>query len=168
MSLPEAIATNFWSRNRWADRSDLIQQAHLADAECRRTFAPERGTPLRAYRSAAIRRALWGYVLHMRAPVAGSRDAIKAVQTVELPHDDTLPGDNSEWRVRVRRVVAEELVGEPLASDVLLLGYKPSEVAERHGIHVEQVYKAVVRGKYRLRKCRALMDLWAHSTLATA
>lgn len=156
-NIAEQIATGFWRRNQWVERSELIQQARLADAASRRTFNPERGTPETAYRRAAIRRALWGHILHLRSPVSGSdRKALAAVQTGELPDQ---PGGDPTWCARVRVIVADLLAGEPLARDVLLLGFRPSEVADRDSIAVDQVYKSVARAKYRLRQSTRLADM---------
>ena len=156
-NLAEQIATGYWRRNQWADRSELIQHARLADCEAARTFDAGRGTPVNAYRRAAIRRALWGHILHMRSPVSGSnREALAGVQTSAMPE---LSAGDPTWCARVRVMVADLLAGEPQARDVLLLGFRPSEVADRYSIGVDQVYKAVARAKYRLRQSDALADM---------
>jgi hypothetical protein len=158
MGTAEAIATNFWSRNRFLGREDLVQQARLAEVEAARTHQPEKGD-LEPYQAAAIRRSLWGYVLRNRAPVSGSRDAIKACQAADLDEIADMAGDDWEWRERVRATVADELRDEPLAVAVLLWGYKPAEVAAHHGCASYDVYKAVLRGKYRLRQSVAVQNL---------
>jgi DNA-directed RNA polymerase specialized sigma24 family protein len=157
-TLAEQIASAYWRKNPWIDRSDLIQEAHAADAACRRTYDAKRGTPLSAYRRASIRRALWGYVLHERSPVSGTdRRALRTVYTAEFR--EAPAGLDATWCARVRVVLADALAGEPLARDVLLLGYRPSEVADRDSVPVDEVYRAVARAKYRLRRCGALLDL---------
>lgn len=154
LNIAAAVARGYARRYRWADPADLAQEACAAVLASGRTFQPERGVPATAYARAAARRALWGYVNQMRAPVSNrhrpgdlaSIPVASDVETASLPPvDGPAIVEAAELRRRVRDLLAPE------EWDVLVAGDTPARVADRLGVPVARVYAALRAARARLK-----------------
>ena len=161
LEVADAVARGYARRYRWADPADLAQEARAAVLAALRTFDPGRGTPPTAYARAAARRALWGYVNALRAPVSnrhrpGDLASIPTAADVDaLPlegPDGNATAEAADLARRVRALLA------PLEWDVLVAGVSPAAAATAYGLPVAKVYAALAAARRRLRADPALQE----------
>jgi len=148
-----AVARGYARRYPWIGGADLEQEASAAVLAALRTYDPNRGTPPTAYARAAARRALWGYVNSLRAPVS-NRHRPGDLATIPVASDIadaplSLDAVADVEAVDLRRRVRALLDAPTWA--VLVAGHAPADVAARLGVPVERVYAALAAARKRLR-----------------
>jgi len=172
MDVAQKAARRYARRCWWADVKDLEQEATLATVKAARTFDPTVGVPFAGYAWRAAILALKPYLWKMSSPVSASwgdmlnrklagmhrAEVDLTIQDERTLQDDEL--DQRRWCEQVwKRAVALDPSGG-LAVEVLLMGEKSSDVAERHGVPVQTVYNATTRAKARMTNDKELWELW--------
>lgn len=154
----DAIAKAYHSRNKWADRDDLIQVARITAISAVRLWDPFRGTPVAVYVGSAVRRALWGHILQQRTVTHNpSREPAPRDTDISL-HEPT-----SSNRAPLREAIASALAGNDLATRALLGGELPREIAERTGFPIAAIYSAISRGRAAIRESAVCARAWSES-----
>lgn len=158
LDLVDRQATLYHARNKWCDRDDLLQTARITAISATRSWDPFRGTPLRNYVRAAVRRALWGHILQCRTVTHNpTREPAHRDSDIDLhPQISTNP-------VPTLQAIKSALIGNEIAYRALVLGETPREIAHRTGIPVVAIYAMISRGKRAIRESPQCARAWSES-----
>ena len=183
----ERAAGRYKRRCWWANYEDMRQEAIVAQLETidRGTYDPSFGRPLAAYLWTVAMYAVQRLVHKASAPVSTSHRTRNLVGLYRAPTEmqgedgssyqnpalndaHTSSEEKATAQDRANRVRARvvELVGEQAAEfafSVMTHEWRPSEVADEHGVNVKIVYAAQRRIANTLIEDRRLYDLWKES-----